>query len=180
MKSILKAPNEVLTTKTQPVAQVDKKVLEFIKQMKETLSNAHNPKGVGLAATQIGSNKCIFIMAPRTTSAITVCVNPEVLEKSETLIDVTPDKNSRLEGCLSIPQVWGMVKRHKWVTIRYLDESGKTVEQKFTGFPAIIVQHEMDHLKGVLFTQRVLEQKGKLYKPAINDKGEEVLEEMEI
>ena len=91
-----------------------------------------------------------------------------------------PGSDKRLEGCLSIPKVWGMVTRYSWVKVKYLDEKGIERVDKLSGFEATIAQHELDHLDGVLFTRRVIEQKGTLYKPAIDEEGKEILEPIEI
>ena len=74
------------------------------------------------------------------------------------------NRKTKLEGCLSIPKIWGRVTRSDKVLLEYMDEKGKHQKKWFSGFEAIIIQHEMDHLSGTLFTQRVLEQKGKLYR----------------
>lgn len=90
------------------------------------------------------------------------------------------DKNIQLEGCLSLPNVWGEVNRSPMVTLSYLDEDNKARTRKFKEFVATIIQHEMDHLNGILFPKRVLEQKGKLYKSRRNEKGEDVFEDINI
>lgn len=69
----------------------------------------------------------------------------------------------KLEGCLSVPRIWGPVDRDAEVLVEYLDLNGKKQSKWFSGLKAVIVQHETDHLNGILFTQRVLEQKGRLY-----------------
>lgn len=74
---------------------------------------------------------------------------------------LSPHTSQILEGCLSIENIWGFPERSSWIKLQYQDISGKKYTQKFTGFPAVIVQHEIDHLNGVLFTHRVLKQKGK-------------------
>jgi peptide deformylase len=111
---------------------------------------------------------------------VRVLINPLYLEKSKTTVAGIPGGENKLEGCLSIPGIWGIVTRHEWVKVRYINESGKTEETAFADFEAIIVQHEMDHLDGILFTRRVVEQKGKLYKTAVDVGGKEVLEPLEL
>lgn len=180
MKPIITTPNDVLTTTAQTVVKIDHKVKQIISDMKVTLIKADNPKGVGLAAPQIGISMRIFIIRPQESDPISVFINPSYTTKSKLLIKGIPGKNGKLEGCLSVPKVWGVVTRHRWVTLSYLDETGTARQKKFTGFPAIIIQHEMDHLEGILFTQRVLEQKGTLYKPGVDENGKEVLEPLEI
>ena len=74
-----------------------------------------------------------------------------------------PKSKTKLEGCLSIPKIWGSVKRAQKVLIEFQDQTGKVHKKWFSGFRAIIIQHEVDHLAGVLFTQRALEQKTTLF-----------------
>ncbi len=180
MKPIVTTPNDVLIKPAQPVERVDRKVKAIVENMVKTLVAADNPKGVGLAAPQIGISLRIFLMRPDEDGPIYTCVNPSIVKKSKTMIRGIPGSEDRLEGCLSIPKVWGMVKRHKWVSLKFLDETGIPHENKFEGFESIIVQHEIDHLDGILFSRRVLEQKGTLYKPTLNEEGKEVLEPIEI
>jgi len=76
----------------------------------------------------------------------------------------TMKKKVKLEGCLSIPRIWGPVKRADRVFLNYQDLTGKKYLKWFSGFEAIIIQHEVDHLKGIVFTQRSIEQKRQLFK----------------
>lgn len=185
---IVTVPNKVLTSPAKKVGKIDKKVKQVIDQMKKDLVNHDNPKGVGLAAPQIGVNLRIFITKPTEASPIEVFINPQIIESSQDLGEIERPNEGRisirrdkkLEGCLSIPNVWGYLKRPKKVTLRYLDENGKNQEREFTGFKATIVQHETDHINGVLFTQRVLEQKQKLYRIEEDNKGDEELIEIRI
>ena len=176
MKPIVHIPELVLTTPTKPVVVFDKKLACIISDMKTTLLHATNPKGVGLAATQIGIPLAIFCTRPKEKDEVRVFINPKII-KSDTPIS-NADKTNQLEGCLSIPGVWGTVNRSPSLTLVYQDERGTSIEEQFSGFLATIVQHEMDHLQGVLFTQRVLEQKNKFYQTAKDDSGKEVLEEV--
>ncbi|MCL4338921.1 peptide deformylase [Patescibacteria group bacterium] len=184
---IVQTPNPVLTTPSRPVGRVDKKVLSVIKQMKNTLVAANHPKGVGLAAPQIGVPLCIFITRPREDAKIDVFINPEITWTSEEKSEIKREEKDKslkdekkLEGCLSINNVWGHLKRASRVKMKYMDIKGKTHEKDFSGFMATIVQHETDHLRGVLFTQRVLEQKEKLYRIEEDEKGQEKLVEIEL
>ncbi len=74
----------------------------------------------------------------------------------------------KLEGCLSIPRIWAPIKRARQIEIKYQNEQGVTQKKKFSGLKAIIIQHEIDHLNGILFTQRALEQKAQLYEEKAN------------
>ncbi|MBI3576913.1 peptide deformylase [Candidatus Gottesmanbacteria bacterium] len=180
MKLIVKVPNPVLTTSAQAVTVFDKNVRALVDEMKKTLMGTNNPKGVGLAAPQIGQSWRVFITRPTETSRIRVFINPEIIKRSEELTEGIPGRDNKLEGCLSIPKIWGKVKRAAKITLRYQDEKDKIREENFDGFFATIVQHETDHINGILYTQRVLEQKGKLYQAAKDKEGKEVLEEITI
>ncbi|MBI5451931.1 peptide deformylase [Candidatus Gottesmanbacteria bacterium] len=185
---IVSVPNPVLTTPAKKVKRVDKKILSIIREMKKILLQTDNPKGVGLAAPQIGIPLAIFITRPKEKSTIDVFINPEIIWKSSKLSEIVREedgkpslrKEKKLEGCLSIPNIWGHLKRPTKVKLRYMDIQGKIQEKEFEGFMATIVQHETDHLNGTLFTQRVLQQKEKLYRIEEDEKGEEKLVEIEI
>lgn len=185
---IVTVPNSVLTTPAKEVKTVDKKVKQTIAQMQKVLVATRNPKGVGLAAPQIGASLRIFITRPKEISLIRVFLNPEIIWSSPKLAEIkreniaekTLRKEKKLEGCLSIPEIWGYLKRPAKVKLKYMDVQGKWHEEDFEGFMASIVQHETDHLNGILFTQRVLGQSSKLYRIEKNEKGEEELVEVEI
>lgn len=177
---ILTTPNPILTTPSKSVKKIDRQVLDFIEEMKKTLLSTTNPKGVGLAAPQVGRNLQIFITKPYSKSVLQVFLNPKILEKSVELTSAVPERKNPLEGCLSLPGVWGVVKRHQSIKLRYLTPDGQSHTQTFTGFLATIIQHEMDHLNGSLFPSRVLQQKGKLYEAKKDQTGKEILEKLEI
>ncbi len=190
MKSanIVIIPNAVLTTPARNVAKIDKKIKDIVSLMKKTIIEKDNPKGVGLAAPQIGISLRIFITRPSESAPVSAFINPEITAKSKTMLEIArPDKNdksakseNKLEGCLSVPKIWGHLKRSQSVRLSYLDENGEKKEETFSGFMATIIQHEVDHLNGILFTQRVLEQKEKLYEVEIDKDGGENLAEIEI
>ena len=196
MFTIVSAPNPILSQKTKKVPKIDSSILRLVEEMKETLDKTLDPEGVGLAAPQVGKSVQIFIMKPTPKSPVTVCINPLVEPKREpqateetglsahALAKAEPKAKSssskKLEGCLSLYSIWGEVVRKREITISYLDEKGKSHVKTFKRFPATIVQHEMDHLNGILFPKRVLEQKGILYKSRKNEKGEDIFEEIEI
>jgi peptide deformylase len=177
---IITTPNQILNQKALEVKKIDKKVLQIIKEMEETLLKTENPKGVGLAAPQIGISWRIFLVKPYQKSEIKVFINPKIIWQSPEMTDGVPGKKSKLEGCLSIPGVWGVVQRPKSIKLSYVNPEGKKRTQKFSGFLATIIQHEMDHLEGQLFSLRVLEQKGKFYKVVKSQQDDERLEELEF
>lgn len=187
MFKIVTAPNPVLSDIAKPISRVDSSVIAVVKEMKKTLAATTDPKGVGLAAPQVGKSMRIFIAKPTDKSDVIVFINPKILQKSSKVDyvkrpkkDTSKKASKKLEGCLSLPTVWGPVLRSSSLTLSYLDEFGKTHKQKFNGFLSTIVQHEMDHLDGILFPKRVLEQKGILYKSSKNEKNEDIFEEIEI
>lgn len=195
MLEIVTAPNSVLSQKGKPVKKIDKSLLNLIAEMKQALLSAKDPLGVGLAGPQVGKSLQIFIVKPTSRSHIQVFINPKINSKtaidhltivhdltqqSNPPIKKSKSKHVKLEGCLSLPNIWGNVKRFPTITLSFLDEKGKMHSQKFYGFMATIIQHENDHLNGVLFPKRVLEQKGRLYRSHKNQKGKDVFEEIEI
>ncbi|HMS22910.1 MAG TPA: peptide deformylase [Candidatus Levybacteria bacterium] len=186
MYTIVVTPNPILIKKTQKVTQFDKKLDDILEQMEETLRATTDPVGVGLAAPQVGLSLAIFQMKPTDDSPVKNFINPVIIPKPHTkgLINTTekkkPRKGKLLEGCLSIPNIWGHVTREKNVTLEWQDEKGKKHKKYFTGFPAVIIQHEMDHLQGLLFTKHVIEQGGKLYKSHKNAEGEDEFDEVKL
>jgi len=170
MLKIVTVPDKVLFSPTRQVNLIDKKIKQLVIDMEKTLISQKDPKGVGLAANQVGVNLSIFIIKPSEKAKVKVFINPRII--SRTVLDKdSPYKKQggkhrpiKLEGCLSIPKIWGSVKRAKKVYLEYQDLNGSVRKEWFQGFEATIIQHEMDHLQGIVFTQRSLEQKKPLYK----------------
>ncbi len=181
MVPIITAPNPVLSKRAKKVAKVNKEVINLIKEMEKALLSAKDPEGVGLAAPQIGKSLSIFIIKPTSKSPIGVFINPRILaELDEPAPKKKKSDSARLEGCLSLPTIWGEVKRSPSIVLSYIDGRGRKHEKIFKGFVATIIQHENDHLKGSLFTERVLKQGGALYKSHKNEKEQDEFEELEI
>lgn len=184
MLKIVQAPAEVLATKAKAVSSVTPAVTKLVKEMTKTLLAAKDPEGVGLAAPQIGESQRIFIIKESSDSPLLVFINPHIDKMSgiPKRSDEEKDehKQVKLEGCLSLQDIWGVVNRAKEVTVTYLDETGTKHTKTFAGFLAVIIQHEYDHINGILFPKRVLEQHEKLYKATKDKKGEIVFEELEI
>lgn len=182
---IVRAPNPILSQPSQPVKRIDSLILRLVGEMKTTLESTRDPEGVGLAAPQVGKSLRLFIAKPTSKSDMLVFINPEILSKSDALVPLKRPRGSKnkkagaLEGCLSLPTIWGPVLRAPVVELRYLDEKGKSHKKTFKGFLATIIQHEYDHIQGILFPKRVLEQKGKLYK-SHKEEGQDAFEEIEI
>ncbi len=168
---ILSTPNDFLRKKARPVKKLDSKTIDQVKQMVKTLKAATDPQGVGLAATQVGIDKRIFILLLQDQPHI--FINPQITKKSkQTFTDHYPDPQDHwLEGCLSIPQTWGFVNRPHQITLDFqtFDLKSKNPQltsknQTFKDMESAYIQHENDHLNGVLFTDRIIEQGGTIYK----------------
>ena len=172
MLSVVKAPDARLRVKTKPVKKINPALKNTLKEMVRLTKTFKDPEGVGLASTQVGLQESFFV-AKDTKRFISV-INPKV---------ITVGKRTRqyFEGCLSIPNMWGEVKRATNIKVSYQDPSGKTVTVPLKGILAWIFQHEIDHLNGTLFSDRVLEQKGKFYKFTGKDKtGTDTFQEVTI
>lgn len=173
MFKIVTVPSTVLTQATLPVDKIDDKIKKIVADMEKVLIVQNDPPGVGLAANQVGLNLSIFIIKPTEKSKTKIFINPKILRT--TYYELPPKRKGRkkvkLEGCLSIPRIWGPVKRSEQVFLNFQGLNGKKYLKWFTGFEAIIIQHEVDHLNGTVFTQRSLEQKGQLYR----EEGDELV-----
>lgn len=163
MLKIVKVPNIILTTPAQPVRSVTASIKKLIKDMDKTLAAQTDPEGVGLAAPQIGQSLTLFIMKPAPDAKTTIVINPKIIETIPFKKKEEEEEQAQLEGCLSIPRFWAPIDRAEKVLLSYQDLQGKKIEAWFGGFEATIVQHEMDHLQGILFTQRALEQQARLF-----------------
>ncbi|HSA84023.1 MAG TPA: peptide deformylase [Patescibacteria group bacterium] len=192
MLKIVQAPEEVLSTKAKIVKEIDKQIKLLLKDMEESLAAAKDPEGVGLAAPQVGKSLQIFLIKQSPKSPLLTFINPKIEgffeheHENEQTESAKKHKKSRrekgvqLEGCLSLKDVWGVVTRNHGVELSYMDEHGKHHREKFHGFLATIIQHEFDHLQGILFPKRVLEQKNKLYHSSKNAQGETEFEEISL
>jgi len=142
--NIVLLADPVLRQKAEPVKKVDEDIRHLLDDMVETMYDA---VGIGLAAPQIGISKRLIVMdcaKDDNPPEIWKMVNPEIIRRS--------DETSKIEeGCLSIPGYNGDVARPAEVDVRYLDSDGNLQEMTATGLLAACVQHEIDHLDGVLF-----------------------------
>lgn len=156
--------NEILTQEAVPVKREDIKsdyVQQTITDMLDTL-RSQGPEGVGIAANQIGSNLAIFVIDVRPPEDAEVkpfrlvAINPKIVKYSG-----EPVKSSNPEGCLSgvtgDPETtpMGFTTRYPEITLQWTDEQGETHEQDFKGMHAWVIQHEVDHLNGIFFTDRI-------------------------
>jgi len=173
IQKIIQSGNPILRNVSKPVLKIDKKVKSLIQDLKDTLAVQNDPEGVGLAAPQIGINLRVFVVGFKKLKR--VVINPEIISVLSTKYKVQSTKRSEiLEGCLSLPHYYGPLKRENYVKLKYLDENGKEITEEFKNFDAQIMLHEIDHLNGFLFVDRLLEQKQKLYKLDKDDAWEEV------
>ena len=149
--------NEILRKKSEKVDIFDDEIKEFSEILLD-LMYAYD--WVGLAAPQVGKNIRIIATTQwkevkkwrknsREIFGETAMINPEILEHSE-------EKKKWEEACLSVPGLCGDVERWTWIVVKYQDKKWKTHVQKYTWFSAVVIQHEMDHLDGILFTDKVV------------------------
>lgn len=167
MLTIVTVPNTVLNTPVKPIPQIDDKIRKLVKDMEEVLVVQKDPEGVGLAAPQVGLSLSLFIIKPKKASKIEVFINSRILKTLDAphkkTLRTKKKKGVPLEGCLSIPRIWGPIKRSKKILVEYQALDGVKKAEWFSGFKAVIIEHEIDHLQGILFTQRAIEQKHQLY-----------------
>ena len=154
---ILTYPDKRLRHKAAAVETVDDNVHQIIDDMAETMYNA---PGMGLAATQVGIDKRIIIYdisGPDDKPKLEVLINPEIIETEGSQL-------SESEGCLSVPDYRSDVKRYDWVRVEALDRDGRPMEIETDGLHAVVLQHEIDHLDGVLFIDKISALKREMYK----------------
>jgi len=144
-------PDPVLRQKAKRVPTVDKSVQRLIDDMVETMQQAN---GVGLAAPQVGVSLRVIVLQVPGEEPIAI-VNPEIVKRT--------GEQEVAEGCLSFPGYAGEIKRSASVTVKGLDRQGKPTRIKATGLMAEALQHEIDHLNGILYIDH-LESQDKLYK----------------
>jgi peptide deformylase len=152
LRNILLHPDRRLKKVCEPVAEVDAKIRNLANDMLETMYDA---PGVGLAGPQVGVLKRIFVIDCAEKDAAPdpmILINPEITWVSEEL-------NTYDEGCLSIPEIYEPVTRPEMVRMSYLDADGKLHEDEFEALYATAVQHELDHLDGILFIDYISKMK---------------------
>jgi peptide deformylase len=144
LREILVVPHPILKQVSEPVAKVDDDLRALMDDMLETMYDA---PGIGLAAIQIGVPKRVIVMdiaRPEEPKQPRYFINPEILWASEETLPYE-------EGCLSVPEIYDEVERPARVKLRYLNYQGEQIEEDAEGLFAVCIQHEMDHLDGVLF-----------------------------
>ena len=144
IKEIITVPNPLLKTVSKPVDAIDSKILGILNDMLETMYAA---PGIGLAAIQIGIPKRLLVIdigRDNENRNPHFFINPEILDPAEEL-------SSFEEGCLSVPGVWEEIERPNECNVRFLDINGDEKNIRYSGMMATVIQHEMDHLNGIVF-----------------------------
>ena len=148
---VLYEDNEAaLRRKSEPILDGSSEARQLVSDLKDTLR--HHGNGVGLAAPQIGVHRRVIVVClgggrGKKASPPIGIINPVILEVGRELLD--------LDGCLSFPDLYGKTVRPHFMRLQGLDERGKALEWTLEGFDAVVVHHEVDHLNGVLFIDRV-------------------------
>ena len=145
IRTIRTEGDEILRKKSKKVEVIDDKIKELIEDMKETL---HKYNGVGLAAVQVGILKQVVIIQEDEEAPIYVLINPEIIS--------TSGIQTVEEGCLSFPNKYAKIDRPEKVKIRALNENGELIEIKARGLLAQAISHELDHLNGEVFIDKII------------------------
>lgn len=169
--NVVKWPATVLETKAKEVLVFDDKLKTFVADMHETMAHA---KGIGLAANQVNVLKRVIIMnIPWIEGEEEKCswhdqaftfINPVITKRSSEMV-------SWQEGCLSFPSIYDFVKRHKEVTVKAFNEKGEEFTTVADGLLSICLQHEIDHIDGIVFIKRMSRLKAKLAKSKLLKSG---------
>lgn len=145
--NIVVYPDSILKATTDPVSDIDGKVIKIVKSMTNTMYAA---KGVGLAGPQVGLSLSLAVIDTslgEDTSHSMVLINPRIIEKDGSSV--------KEEGCLSFPTIYAPVKRYHSIVIEYVNEKGKELRLEAEDFIARVLQHEIDHLSGICFIDRI-------------------------
>lgn len=154
IREIRKDGDEILSKKCREVEVIDDKIKELAQDMLETM---YKNDGIGLAACQVGILKRVIVydvayIQEGAKKEGHVLINPKITSRSKSMIEVE-------EGCLSFPDVYDNVIRHEKVTVEYTDLEGKKRKIYAKDIEAVCLQHEIDHLDGIVFLDRVAEQR---------------------
>jgi len=144
---IIKEPDPILRNKSQVIKEVTPEIKRLILDMAKTMKKAD---GIGLAAPQIGQN--IRLITINTENGPLALINPKITWKSIR-------KDMEEEGCLSCPDQFGLIKRHKSINVRAMNKDGKEIKFKAQGLFARVIQHEIDHLDGILIIDKFVNEK---------------------
>lgn len=157
IREILTYPNKFLRQPTKPITEISDAVHTLIDDMIETM---YDEPGVGLAAIQVGADQSIVVYDATPAEEerqAQVLINPEIVASDGHQL-------SENEGCLSVPDFRADVKRAERIRVKGLDRTGEAVDFEADGFLSIVLQHEIDHLNGVLFIDRISALKREMYK----------------
>lgn len=157
---IVTFPDKFLKQPTKPVENIDGELQNLIDKMAHTMYAA---PGVGLAAIQVGQDKSLIVFdgnPGEDKPSLQVLINPKIIQCEGTVI-------SENEGCLSVPDFRADVKRHAAVLVEGVDREGKPIRIERDDFLSIVLQHEIDHLNGTLFIDRISALKRQLYRKRI-------------
>jgi len=157
---ILTYPNALLLRPTKPVENIDGKIQDLIEDMAITMYKA---PGVGLAAIQVGHNKSLLVydVSPKDEErSLQVLINPKIISTEGTII-------SEEEGCLSVPDFRADVKRAVNILVEGYDREGNPLRIEAEGLLSLVLQHEIDHLNGVLFIDHLSSLKRQMYKKRV-------------
>ena len=156
-----------LRKKSEPLAGMNRQARKLIRDLKATLAN--DPRGVGLAAPQIDVHKRVFVVRLGSSEASPPDENP-LIAIANPVILAEGDVKRDFDGCLSFPGLYGKTKRPHFLKLSGLDERGEPFEKEFNGFDAVMIHHEIDHLEGILFIDRI-EKMEDLYRLVENEDG---------
>ena len=161
---ILEYPDKRLRTVAKPVEKINDTINKLIKDMFDTMYNA---PGIGLAATQVNSHQRIIVVdvSENQNEPISL-INPEIIDKSGEI--------ESEEGCLSVPSYYENVKRASNIRVKSIDKNGNSIQTNASGVLAICVQHEIDHLDGILFVDHLSKLKQKRLKKKAQKKSKQL------
>lgn len=164
VQKILTLPDKRLRPISKPITSFDQSLEKLIEDLTQTLEVQTDPVGLGLSAPQIGILKRVFVAKIR--NKIKSFVNPKILKISKKEVTF-------LEGCFSVPDLYGHVARPAEIDLEVQNKNGQQTRTHYKGLPARIIQHEIDHLNGVLFIDHVHTQNGKIFKVEKTKSGKE-------
>lgn len=147
MLKIITYPNPNLRKTSKKIEVFDDNLKKLASEMAEIM---FQDDGIGLAAPQIDKSVRLIVVGNENGHDYKVYVNPEISFSSK-------NKELNEEGCLSLPKIFGLVRRPKKIHVKYQDLNGQIMKEKLTGLPAVVFQHELDHLDGILFIDRAEE-----------------------
>jgi peptide deformylase len=156
VRTILTYPDTVLRERAEAVTNIDGKTQQLIDDMAETMYCA---PGIGLASNQIGDPCRVIVFdtsGQEQPNDLIVVINPEIVEAEGLVVEE--------EGCLSVVDYRANVKRAQRITVKGLDREGNPITLEEEGLPAVVLQHEIDHLNGILFIDHISKLKRELYK----------------